>query len=50
MNYFKLKPGKEIGVLKEFIKDSILDGKITNYYNSAKSLMIEQGNKMGLKN
>ena len=50
MNYFKLKPGKEIGVLKEFIKDSILDGKITNDYNSAKSLMIEQGNKMGLKN
>tara|TARA_B100000768_G_C11271983_1_gene373860 strand:+ start:156 stop:1583 length:1428 start_codon:yes stop_codon:yes gene_type:complete len=49
MNYFKLKPGKEIGILKEFIKDSILDGKITNDYNSAKSLMIEQGNKMGLK-
>ena len=42
MNYFKLKPGKEIGVLKEFIKDSILDGKITNDYNSAKSLMIEK--------
>ena len=49
MHYFNLKPGKEIGILKEFIKESILDGKITNDYNSAKTLMIKKGIEIGLK-
>ena len=49
MNYFNLKPGKEIGILKEFIKESILDGKITNDNNSAKALMIKKGIELGLK-
>ena len=49
MNYFNLKPGKEIGIIKEFIKESILDGKITNDYESAKSLMNQKGIQMGLK-
>ena len=48
MSYFNLKPGKEIGIIKEFIKDSILDGKIANNYESAKSLMNEKGIQMGL--
>ena len=30
MKYFKLKPSKEIGIIKEIIKNSILDGKIKN--------------------
>ena len=30
MNYFKIKPSKEIGIIKEYIKNSILDGKIKN--------------------
>ena len=49
MNYFNIKPGKEIGIIKEFIKESILDGKITNDYESAKSLMNQKGIQMGLK-
>ena len=49
MHYFNLKPGREIGILKEFIKESILDGKITNDYNSAKTLMIKKGTEIGLK-
>ncbi len=49
MHYFNLKPGREIGILKEFIKESILDGKITNDYNSAKTLMIKKGIEIGLK-
>ena len=48
MEYFKLNPGKEIGVIKEFIKNSILDGKIENNYKSARSLMIKKGIEMGL--
>ena len=49
MKYFNLKPCREIGVLKEFIKESILDGKINNDYKSAKSLMIKKGLEIGLK-
>lgn len=49
MNFFNLKPGKEIGIIKEFIKESILDGKITNDYKSAKYLMDKKGIQMGLK-
>ena len=49
MKYFHLKPCKEIGIIKEFIKNSILDGKIENNYKSARSLMIKKGIEMGLK-
>ena len=49
MEYFNIKPGREIGILKEFIKSSILDGKITNDYKSARSLMIKKGIEIGLK-
>ena len=49
MKYFNLKPCREIGILKEFIKESILDGKINNDYKSAKSLMIKKGIEIGLK-
>ena len=49
MEYFKIKPGKEIGIMKEFIKSSILDGKISNDYKSARSLMIKKGIEIGLK-
>lgn len=49
MQTFNLKPGREIGVLKEAIKDAILDGKIANDYDEAYNFMLEKGNKMGLK-
>ena len=49
MKYFKLKPSKEIGIIKEFIKNSILDGKIKNDKESAKLLMIKKGKLLGLK-
>ena len=48
MNYFNIKPSKEIGIIKEHIKNSILDGKIKNNYESAKLLMIEKGKVLGL--
>ena len=50
MNYFKIKPSKEIGIIKEYIKNSILDGKIQNNKESAKLLMIKKGESLGLKN
>ena len=49
MNVFNLKPSREVGILKEKIKDAILDGKIENEYNSAFELLLKEGTKMGLK-
>ncbi len=49
MSIFNLKPSKEVGILKEKIKDAILDGKIPNKYNSAFELLLKEGTKMGLK-
>ena len=48
MNYFNLKPCKEIGIIKDFIKESILNGEITNSYDEAKELMIKKGKTLGL--
>ena len=48
MNYFNLKPCKEIGIIKDFIKESILNGDISNSYNEAKELMIKKGKNLGL--
>ena len=50
MNYFKIGPSKEIGIIKEYIKNSILDGEIPNNKESAKLLMIKKGKTLGLKN
>ena len=48
MNYFNLKPCKEIGIIKEAIKEAILEGEISNDYKSAFKLMIKKGNEIGL--
>jgi poly(A) polymerase len=49
MEMFGLQPSKEVGVLKNLIKDAILDGKIPNEYEPAEALLIEEAAKMGLK-
>ena len=48
MKSFNLKPCREIGQLKEFIKEAILDGIIDNDYEQAKSLMLKKGVELGL--
>ena len=48
MQMFGLKPCKEIGVLKTAIKDAILDGRIPNEYEPAKSLLLAEAEKLGL--
>ncbi len=48
MKTFGIKPSREVGVIKEYIKDSILDGIIPNDYDAAYSLMLEKGKEMGL--
>ena len=48
MNTFDLKPSKEIGIIKEFIKESILEGVIPNDPQKAFELMIQKGTDLGL--
>lgn len=50
MRTFNLKPCKTIGIIKENIKEAILDGVIENDYQQAYKLMIKEGNKLGLSN
>ena len=49
MKTFNLKPCREIGQLKEAIKEAILDGKIPNEYQASFDFMIEKGEELGLK-
>ncbi|WP_298767429.1 HD domain-containing protein [uncultured Polaribacter sp.] len=48
MIVFNLKPCREIGQIKEAIKEGILDGKIPNEYNACYTFMIEKGKQLGL--
>ena len=48
MEIFDLKPSKEIGMLKEAIKEAILEGEIPNDYDAAYGFMIKRAQKMGL--
>jgi putative nucleotidyltransferase with HDIG domain len=45
---FGLKPSKEVGVMKELIREAILEGIIPNEYEPAFAFMVEEGKKMGL--
>lgn len=45
---FNLKPSREIGQIKEVIKEAILEGDIPNEYEAAYELMILTGKKLGL--
>jgi tRNA nucleotidyltransferase (CCA-adding enzyme) len=49
MKTFNLKPSREIGVIKENIKEAILEGIIPNEYEAAYELMLKEGEKLGLK-
>ena len=48
MNTLHLPPCKEIGELKNAIKDAILDGIIPNEYEAAKTFMLNEAKKMEL--
>jgi tRNA nucleotidyltransferase (CCA-adding enzyme) len=49
MQLFNLKPSREIGILKEAIKEAILEGEIANDYDAAYAFMLNKAQKLGLK-
>ena len=49
MEMFSLKPGREIGILKEKVKEAILEGEIANDKDEARNFVIKEAKLLGLE-
>ncbi len=49
MKTFAIGAGREVGIIKNAIREAILDGIIKNDYNEAFQFMLTEGEKLGLK-
>jgi poly(A) polymerase len=45
---FGIEPSRPVGIIKNSIKDAILDGEISNDFNAAYQKMLDKGNELGL--
>lgn len=48
MQTFGIPPSKPVGIIKDAIKDAILDGVIPNNYEAAYAFMLQKGQECGL--
>lgn len=49
MQCFNIKPSREVGAIKNAIREAILEGDIPNNYDAAYELMVKVGGELGLK-
>ena len=49
MKIFDIKPGKMVGILKNSLKDAILDGKIENNRSSAIKFITDKAKDLNIK-
>jgi tRNA nucleotidyltransferase (CCA-adding enzyme) len=45
---FGIKPGREVGIIKNTIREAIIEGIIPNEHDAAVKLMLEKGKEIGL--
>ncbi len=50
MKTFDIRPSREVGIIKDAIKDAILDGDISNDYDAAFAFMMEKAKELGMTN
>ena len=48
MEMFHLKPSREVGTLKQYLKDAVLDNKVENEREPLMRLLLEKASQMGL--
>jgi len=48
MGLFNLKPSREIGILKEAVKEAILEGEIPNQYQEAYDFVLKKTKELGI--
>lgn len=49
MEMFNLKPCREVGELKKYLKDAVLDGKVINEREPLMELLMDKAEKMGIR-